>query len=396
MSKILYVISARSFFFNNHMRKISDVIKTWNLISRKFYHEFGGDYSRKKQRTGSGSFVDQSYYDSKARKIKILSFFIISISEFKDIIHNIVLKRRLKEKYKNIDLDFVIERSCRLHDVGIEIAKDKKIPYVLEWKDHLINYKFSLFKLYATFIEDKKIKKADYIIVESNVLKINLQNQGVDSSKIKVAFNAVNAKEFKRDKNLGNKIREKFNLKPNDHVIGYLGSYAFYHNTEMLIHLANKILKKSDKFKFLLVGNGKDYRKCKTIAKNFGILNNGLWMINGIPKSEVPMYLSSMNYTILPGSTTIICPIKIMEYMAIGSVVLAPNYDCIKEVIEHNKDGYLFDGNNLDKISSDILKLSNNAEKLSKLSLNAEKKAREIFTWEKTWGRVLTEIINNE
>jgi len=391
MSKILYIVSARSFSIKNHMRKISDVIKVWNNVTEKLFCEFGGDYLSSKKSLNNSDFGHQDYYDSKIKTNKYLKFFVISISEIKDIFHNIYMRYKLKIKYQNIDLDLVVERSCRLHLQGLYISKLKKIPYVLEWKDHLINYKFSIFKLYAKYIESLKIKHASYIIVESEILRQMLHKNGVPLNKIKVALNAVNYNLFSRNEKTRNQYRRILNLKNSQIVIGYLGSYAFYHNVEMLIELAKIILSKTSNFKFILIGNGKDYKKCKDLAKSYKILDDGLYMYDGVPQSEVPGFLSAMDFTILPGSTNIICPIKIMEYMASRTVVLAPNYSCIEEVIKNDYDGILFD-DNVEELSKKIINISNNLTLMNSLALNAESKVKEKFTWEKTWGNVLIDI----
>ncbi|GAB2767781.1 glycosyltransferase family 4 protein [Salinimicrobium soli] len=388
--KVLYVVGGRSFSSSNPGRKISEVIAVWKRLNIKVEVFFGKDLISGK-RESQNNYGNQSHFNSSYRKKKLLQFFIHSVSEIRDILHDLKLYKKIKNNYSH---DLIWERSSRLHWAGLRLSKKLDIPFVLEWKDHLIDYKFSLFKWYALYIERKKIRSANFIVVESNVLKLQLIEQGIDANKIYVALNAVNPDEFLKDPLQAIRFKEKIGVPNADIVVGYLGSYAFYHNTELLVHAANKILKKENNVHFVLVGNGKDYDRCRELAQNYGILNNGLVLIDGVPKEEVPGILSAIDISILPGSTDIICPIKIMEYMASETAVIAPDYDCNREVINNDFNGLLFNAKSKEDLVAKIISLFSE-EKRNLLALNARNYVKENLVWEQTWGKVLIDILND-
>lgn len=388
--KVLYLVSARSFGSHNPGRKISEVIKVWQELGVNLKVIFGKDIESS---SSNNSYGNQQYHNSTVRKNNILKPLVNSYSELKDIVHN----RRLYKKIikEDLELNLIWERSCRLHWSGLKIAKKLKIPFVLEWKDNLINYKYSLFRPLSIYLENKKIKEANYIVVESLVLKNDLINKGVNSEKIHIALNAVNSVEFVSDVVKGNEFKETNSIPLANKVVGYLGSYAFYHNTQLLIKAAAIVLKTKKNVSFIMVGNGQDYDECLSLAKNLNILNNGLIMLNGVSKEYVPNVLSAIDISVLPGSTDIICPIKIMEYMAAETVVCAPDYLCNREVINEDT-GVLFEPNNENDLAAKILYTIDNP----KFSLNCAKEARKYvknnLTWENTWGRTLLNIIGDE
>jgi glycosyltransferase involved in cell wall biosynthesis len=391
MASILYLVGARSFTVHNHMRKIAEVISVWKRIGITVHAQFGGDIGNIKPQ--NQSFGSQDYYNNFYRKIKIFKYFINSASEFKDIVHNRNLYKQINKNYKDLAVDIIWERSARLHWAGLKLAKEKKIPFVLEWKDHLIDYKFSLFKWLAKHIENKKLKEADFIVVESGVLKNELINMGIPSFKIHVALNGVDPLVFKRNFDQGAKIKKKFLINPENVIIGYLGSYTFYHDSEVLVEAAHKILNIKKGITFLMVGNGMNYENCKRLAKEYDIFNNGLIMIDGVAQNEVPKLLSAMDITVLPGSTDIICPIKIMEYMAAETAVIAPEYFCNMEVINNGINGLLFKPKNHKDLAIKIIELIDNIEKRKQLGRNGKEYVSENLVWEKTWGKVLQDIL---
>ncbi len=390
---LFYLISGRSAVERTIGRKIPSVVASFSS-SAKVKLICGGDLE-------GGIAYDISsinniptnadYYKKWYRKLSVLDFFTRTLSEVKDIYHN-------KSSYKyllNIDTvpDLVWERSSRLHYAGLKYAKKKGIPCVLEWKDHLIPYKYSLLKPYALYIESKKNKIADYVVVESFELKKRLSESGVDAEKIHVAYNAVDPDEFVKSVDSNLLIRNKYGFRETDMIIGYVGSYAFYHDSIRMIKAADILNKRGlEQVKFLLVGSGKDYNICHSLAEEKGLLGKNIFMVPQVPKEDVPMYLSAMDVTLLPGSTDIICPIKVMEYMAAKSVVMVPDYACNREVI-NQENGILFTPFSEKDIADKIEQLCGDPGKRFDLGENARKTVIEKFTWNKTYGRVLTDIL---
>ena len=389
---IIYIISPRSAFSNNPGRKISSIIELW----QKKYNVstfFGGDILNS-NKSSSFDYGNVKTYEKSYRRSKILEPFVHTFSELKDIIHNIKSYFFLKKHYTN-NIHLVWERSSRLHFAGLLFAKKHKLPYVLEWKDNLVNYKFSFLKPISLYFEQYKCKEADNIVVESNVLESYLISKGIDSNKILVAHNACDSSTFLRNEKLGMQYREKLNISNETILIGYLGSYAFYHDSKRLI-LAIEILNKKhfkEKVKFLMVGNGKDFKECFNLAKEKELLNNILIMKEAVPKEEVPKILSAIDISILPGSTDIICPIKVLEYMSVKTAVLVPNYECNKEIILDDKNGLLFEAKNELDLANKIESLLFNDSKIKKLGEEARKTLISNFSWENTWGKTLDIII---
>ncbi|MFH1883927.1 MAG: glycosyltransferase, partial [Planctomycetota bacterium] len=206
-------------------RKISSLIELWGR-KYKVFAFFGGDIlpssTQKDASFGNAKVHGQSY-----RKSEILAPLVHSVSEIRDIIHNIQSFYFLKNTYKNEKLDLVWERSSRLHFAGLIFAKKYNIPYVLEWKDHLVNYRFSALKPIALYFERYKCEKADKIVVESKVLKDDLTAQGINPDKIVVAHNASDSSVFIRDENRCAAYRKSLGIDADVILIGYLGSYAF-------------------------------------------------------------------------------------------------------------------------------------------------------------------------
>lgn len=391
MSKILYIISGRSFNSNSLGRKISEVIKCWKETVEQVDVICGGDLTQT-QVSKTQPYGSQAYFNKSHRSNKWLVPFVTSASELKDIIHDIKFYFAIKFKCSKTKYDVVWERSSRLHIAGLLLAKKNKIPFVLEWKDNLVNYPLSLFKPIALLVEKYKIKHADYIVVESEVLKLYISGKGISADRIFVAYNGVNSNEFvsKKQPNL---IKEKLGLSRDDILAGYLGSYAFYHNPHLLIEAAKVSYLSNTKIKYLLVGNGMYYNECVDLATSYGLINNNVFFIDGVPKEEVPAILTAIDIAVLPGSTDIICPIKVFEYMSSEKPVVIPNYKCNEEVIEHMVNGILFEPLSAIDFHNKVSILSSDENLREKLAKKARQSVKEKYSWNATWGNTLSLII---
>jgi glycosyltransferase involved in cell wall biosynthesis len=395
-AKVLYVCSGRSFRSNALGRKISSVVRVWRELGYHVEHVCGGDlpgsgYSEKFLLKSRDEFHQKWY-----RKVPLLRPLVHSLSEHRDIQSNAAMLGRLAEVVRRQKPTLIWERSSRLASAGLTVAKQYQLPYVLEWKDHLVSYCISLYRHRAVELERKKNREADFVVVESKRLKEDLVEQGVADEKILVAHNAVDEKVFQRDLQKGHEYRVELRVPQECVLIGYLGSYAFYHDIPTLILAADILHSKGlDNVRFLLVGSGKQYQKVKSLAKRLNLLGSYVIMKPWVGAEKVPQILSALDIAVLPGCTDIICPIKVLEYMAVELPVVVPDYACNREVTVQRESGMLFEPGNpvslVEKLDELICSLGDRLE----MGRRARAEVLDRFTWEKTWGKALDDVMKS-
>lgn len=378
--KLLYVVSARSAYRTKKGRKITSILAIWKQKDKvEVKSVFGGNLNL---RINNFSSEVKRNIRKPRNSQKDGGFFVNTISELLDITHDIRLYFNLLKVEKKPSI--VWERSSRLHFSSLLYAKKKKAIYVHEWIDNLLTlYKYSAFKWMGRIVENIKKKYSDFIVVPNGVIKDNLVAEGIDKDKILVAYNAVDTAVFFPDKSK----KETF-------TVTYIGSYAFYHDIFRLIK-AIKILQ--DKYPdieidYQFVGDGMHAKETMRMAKDLNLQNI---TFNGrVDMNDVPKWINEADICVLPGSTDIICPIKIMEFMGCGTVPLLPDYECNKEVVTNGVDGVLFKPFDEEDLADKILWSFNNKEKLIEIGNNALKTCLERFTWGTTWNKALKHVVN--
>jgi FkbM family methyltransferase len=392
MSKrILYLCAGRSFYSRNLGRKIAGVAQSWRSLGHEVLHVCGGDLLGEVPISPAAL---RAYHGKWYRRIGLLAPVVHSISEHKDIQHDKRLLQHVLQQAASFRPDLIWERNARLQQAGLTAARQLGVPYVLEWLDHLIPYSVSWYRSRAVALEERKHREADFIVVVSDYLRQQLAAEGIDRGKIVVAYNAVDPEEFRRKAAARGETRRCLGIDEDEFLAGYLGSYAFYHDSKRLV-LAADILRKqgSHKLKILMVGDGLQYPECHKLARRLGLSDSLVIMKPRVPVKEVPGILAALDAAILPGSTDIICPIKVQEYMAAELPTVLPDYPANREVITHGETGLLFTPQDERSLAESLLALAHDPAAAARLGQNARREVQQRFTWEKTWGAALQKIL---
>ena len=121
--------------------------------------------------------------------------------------------------------------------------------------------------------------------------------KSVDSGKVIILPNAIDYGRFKYDVEKREDIRNKNNVNESTVVIGHVGRFFKQKNHEFLIDIFNEILKKSDKYKLLLIGSGPLEEKIREKIKTYGIEKNIIMKKN---ITNVNEYMHASDLFVLP------------------------------------------------------------------------------------------------
>ena len=75
-------------------------------------------------------------------------------------------------------------------------------------------------------------------------------------------------------------------------------------------------------------------------------LRDSVTFVGAIPHHEVPSHLAALDIGFVPDSNFYGSSLKLFEYMAAGKASVTPAYRPFSEVVEHGKDGLLFEPRN--------------------------------------------------
>jgi len=224
---------------------------------------------------------------------------------------------------------------------------------------------------------------ADRVITITTAMKEELLARGVSADKISVAFNSVDPTRF-TPRAANKALAEKLRLPSGVPVIGYVGSFVDYEGLDDLITATAGLKQAGRDFRLLLVGDGAAFDAIRTQVQSLA-LDDKVILTGRVPHEEVEDYYSLVDIAPFPRKPWRVCelvsPLKPFEAMALEKVVVVSSARALKEIVDHERTGLVFEKGNVDSLRDVLDLLIRHPEK--RLSLG--KAAREWIVRERSW-----------
>jgi glycosyltransferase involved in cell wall biosynthesis len=211
-----------------------------------------------------------------------------------------------------------------------------------------------------------------------------------DPTKISITPNAINLRKISQiDPNFERqRIRQKYGI-VQDFVVGFVGSMRRWHGLDFLADCIPKILEHHPDTHFLLVGTGEMEAELREIVAQQGLAAN-VTITGAVKHDDVYPLIAAMDIGVSPDTPPYASPMKLLEYMALGAVPIAPDYLPIREIIDDGQTGLVFEPRNPDRFAGSILRLAKDDSLRARLS-NA---ARNEVIQRRNWARNAAEILD--
>lgn len=264
--------------------------------------------------------------------------------ELMSLVYNVYGYWHLSKVIRKEHPDLIYERYSLNTFCGIWASWRFRVPIVLEVNLPLY-YELSRFgklsfKKFARFSERWISSHSTWTIVVSAEMKRYLIREGVPAEKLIVMTNGIDPKSF-HPAISGTVVRERFNVTENTIVVGFVGWFREWHGLEALLKLMHEAELAKRGVRLLLVGNGPAYDKLRRFAEEHDLLSAVIFA-GAVARSEVPSFIAAMDIAVLPKTNDYGCPMKVIEYMAMGKCIVAPDQPVIRELLEDKVSAYLF------------------------------------------------------
>lgn len=279
-------------------------------------------------------------------------------SECLEILYDHIAWRRLEKAFLREKPDFLYERHNLFLSAGKRLKEKYGVPFYLEVNAPLAEERektggLSL-KRFAHDQEGAVWRAADRVFPVTHVLARSLTAKGVEESRIEVIPNAVDPEVFHPDID-GNPVRTKYGLQ-HAVVLGFTGFIRDWHGLDQIIDALPDLAREED-VHVLIVGDGPARAALETQAEERGVAER-IHFTGIISRAEIPNYIAAFDIALQPAVTPYASPLKLFEYLAMGKMVLAPDEENIREVIEDGKNGLLFDEEGLGEALGQYLEIT--------------------------------------
>lgn len=296
--------------------------------------------------------------------------------------------------------DAVYERYSLLGTAGNELARELKIPHILEVNAPLseehARHRGSAFAQTIRAAERRILAAADQVISVSEPLKQWIVGMGINADRVTVVPNGVNLKRFNTP---AGDVRSRLGLDDRP-VVGFVGTLKSWHGTAALIRAIGLMARErgaDNAPHLLIVGDGPQRERLEEVAREDSITD--LTTFTGmVPHDEMISYITAMDIAIAPYDAMpdfYFSPLKLFEYMAAGRPIIAAGIGQIEECIRDGETGLLYPPGDIPALARTIGHLLDDPERARALGHAALAEARTHRSWDRN-ARIVTALVELE
>ena len=278
----------------------------------------------------------------------------------------------------NSDVVFATSTPLTIAIPGIIYSKVKKVPMVFEVRDLWPELPVAIGAIknpvliwFAKKMERLAYKSSTRLIGLSPGMCEGIEKQGILKENITLATNSCDTALFHVDENIG--ITYKNQILPflgDRKLIVYTGTFGPINDVSYIVHLAKAALNKLSDVCFVAIGSGMQKKAVIDLAKAQGVLDNNLFILEPVPKTEIVKLLSAADL-----SLSLFGPVEEMWYnsanklfdaLASGTPIVINYGGWQKDIIEKYKCGLNLYDKSLDEAVGEIDYLLSDNERYSR------------------------------
>lgn len=195
-------------------------------------------------------------------------------------------------------------------------------------------------------LETHIFRRVDAVTCICDGLRAEINSRGIPADRITVIPNAVDAGTFAFDPPRDDHLAADLGLVDKT-VLGFVGSFYDYEGLDLAIAALPRLLARHPDIRLLLVGGGPREAALREQAAALDLTGHVIFA-GRVPHAEVGRWYSLIDLLVYPRRpmrlTELVTPLKPLEAMAMGKLVLASDVGGHRELVRHGQTGYLFRG----------------------------------------------------
>jgi PEP-CTERM/exosortase A-associated glycosyltransferase len=289
--------------------------------------------------------------------------------------------------------DILHAHSPVLNALACLLAKQwLRLPVVYEvrgfWEDAAVSHGTAIEGNWryrtSRHLETYALRQSDAVTTICDGLRVEMLARGIAADKITVVPNGVDVLEFQYGEPADPALRASLQLDSRI-VLGFLGSFYSYEGLDLLLSALPKVLKERPEIVLLLAGGGPAEYALKAQARRLGI-DGAVRFVGRIPHDRIRAYYNLVDIFVYPRLsmrlTDTVTPLKPLEAMARGGIVLVSDVGGHRELVRDRETGYYFRAGDPDALSRAILEILARPSDWAAMRVSARR-----FVEQRTWAQ---------
>lgn len=304
--------------------------------------------------------------------------------------YNVAVCWRLWRAIRQFRPDLIYERYALYNFAGVWLARQQKIPLILEvntpYAQAWDQYFGLTLRSLARWIERKTLLAAKHIITVTNVQRRMLACEGIPIERISVCHNAIDPEWFDPHRHADPNLKRCLGLK--EIVVGFVGTMNRWQGITEFPTVLSAVLTQRSDVCFLFVGDGEFRDTLEKFCRSAGF-EDCVVFVGRKRHAEIPALIGAMDIAVLLNSNSYGSPMKIFEYLGMQKAVIAPSVGPVTEVLKDGNTGLLITPGDAEQMAKNILQLSADAALRHRLGLAG----RTYVVANHTWRRNAMKIV---
>jgi PEP-CTERM/exosortase A-associated glycosyltransferase len=275
---------------------------------------------------------------------------------------------------------------------ALRIGRRVDIPIVYEmrasWEDAAVNHGTAkangLRYRLSRALETWALKHADAVTTICEGLRNDITDRGIPKDKVTVIPNAVDVEAFRVTNAPDTGLKRHLGL--NDAIVlGFIGSFYAYEGLDVLLRALPQLIAQNLSIRVLLVGGGPQEAELRRLADELRV-GDRVTFAGRVPHDEVKCFYDVIDVLIYPRLsirlTETVTPLKPLEAMAQGRLLIASDVGGHREIIRPGQTGILFKAGDSDALARAVLDLIQQPERWAALKASA----RQYVERERNWS----------
>ena len=308
------------------------------------------------------------------------------------------IERRLEEVARKVRPKILHAHSPVLNAIpALRVGRKLGIPVVYEvrafWEDAAVDHgtarEDGLRYRLTRSLETYALRRADHVTTICEGLRNDIVARGIPAAKVTVIPNAVDTQSFAPSQAADPVLKAQLGLTGMS-VIGFIGSFYAYEGLDLLLEALPSIVARAPNVRLLLVGGGPEEPQLKRQLERLG-LSQFATLVGRVPHADVARYYDLIDILVYPRRsmrlTELVTPLKPLEAMAQGRVLVASSVGGHRELIDDGRTGVLFPPGNRDALCDAICVLLGNRDTWPRVSMAARRFVENERTWRASVAR---------
>jgi glycosyltransferase involved in cell wall biosynthesis len=209
----------------------------------------------------------------------------------------------------------------------------------------------------------------DHFICVSKKIRGRLVSGGISGRRTSVVENAVDIPDASLVKSHQKSVRQEFNIRDDEIIVGTIGRLVPLKNHELFIKSAKQIAGRMKRVRFFVVGDGPLLESLVNQAKANGVHDA---MIFTGWRQDVQRLMAAFDIYVIC-SLVEGFNLSVLEAMACGKPVVGTDVKGISEIVIDDQTGILVPSNNADLLTKAVVNLAEDKRKRESMGVSGKK-----------------------